>query len=290
LVKPFEQPEALYRTGISVGDYPVDHHHHKNSAAPKIKFTPVNSYNIPLGCLIPESTDGLIAAEKNISVSNIVNGTTRLQPVVLLTGQAAGALAAYSVQNNRQLRKANVRDVQQILLDAKCYLVPYVDVKPADPFWEAIQKAGVTGILKGIGKSEGWANKTYFYPDSTITIQELEKGLSVFNKYKFPVSNNSSKVDVRNLAGVMNKLFTYFDGCCNYGPFSIGEDYFDSERLNETGLTDTDIGRPLKRKEIAYLLLYYFDYFKRYKTTLKGEMIPEKYSVISTKTNAAGIK
>lgn len=290
LVKPFEQHEALYRTGISVGDYPVDHHHHKNSAAPKIKFTPVNSYNIPLGCLIPEKTDGLIAAEKNISVSNIVNGTTRLQPVVLLTGQAAGALAAYCVQHNRQPRNANLRELQQILLNAKCYLVPYVDVKPGDPYWEVIQKAGVTGILKGIGKSEGWANKTYFYPDSTITIGDLEKGLSVFNKYTFPVSHNSSKVDVKNLAGIMNKVFTYFDRCCNFGPFSIGEDYFESERLKETGLTDTAIGRPLKRKEIAYLLLYYFDYFNRFKTTLKGEMIPEKYSVSSTKTNQPGMK
>ncbi len=64
LVKPFEQTDALYRTGISVGDYPIDHHHHKNEAAPIIKFTAVPSYNIPLGCLIPEKTDGLIAAEK----------------------------------------------------------------------------------------------------------------------------------------------------------------------------------------------------------------------------------
>lgn len=180
LVKPFEQPEALYRTGISVGDYPVDHHHHKNESAPEIKFTHVNAYNIPLGCLIPEKTEGLIAAEKNISVSNIVNGTTRLQPVVLLTGQAAGALAAYCVQKNSQPQKANARDIQQLLLNVKCYLMPYVDVKPGDPYWEMIQKAGATGILNGIGKSEGWANKTYFYPDSTVAFYQFQDAINKF--------------------------------------------------------------------------------------------------------------
>ena len=180
LAKPFEQKTALYRTGIAVGDYPIDHHHHKNNSAPQIKFIPIPSYSIPLGCLIPEKTDGLIAAEKNISVSNIVNGTTRLQPVVLLTGQAAGALAAYCVLNNIQPRKANVREVQQILLKAKCYLVPYVDVKPDDMYWEAIQKAGATGILRGTGKSEGWANKMYFYPDSLIMYETFKSSVNNF--------------------------------------------------------------------------------------------------------------
>ncbi len=180
LVKPFEQPAALYRTGISVGDYPVDHHHHKNEAAPVIKFTPVNSYNIPLGCLVPEKTDGLIAAEKNISVSNIVNGTTRLQPVVLLTGQAAGVLAAYCVQKNIQPRNANTRDIQQLLLHAKCYLMPYVDVSPGDAYWEAIQRSGATGILKGFAKSEGWANKTFFFPDSTVAYYLFVESINQF--------------------------------------------------------------------------------------------------------------
>ncbi len=180
LVKPYEQTEALYRTGISVGDYPVDHHHHKNDSAPKIKFTFVNSYNIPLGSLIPQKTDGLIVAEKNISVSNIVNGTTRLQPVVLLTGQAAGALAAYCVKEDKQPRKAIIREVQQILLSAKCFVMPYVDVKTDDVYWEAIQKIGATGILKGVGKSEGWVNKTYFYPDSTIGHGEFRNAINNF--------------------------------------------------------------------------------------------------------------
>ncbi len=58
---PFNEKEPLYRTGISVGDYPIDHHHKKNPAAPQhLDFYPVPSFNIPLGALIPASFTGII--------------------------------------------------------------------------------------------------------------------------------------------------------------------------------------------------------------------------------------
>nr|MBP6478431.1 FAD-dependent oxidoreductase [Chitinophagaceae bacterium]MBP7315537.1 FAD-dependent oxidoreductase [Chitinophagaceae bacterium] len=165
---------SLYRTGISVGDYPVDHHHARYPGkVPEIEFPPIPAYNIPMGALIPSTIDGLIVCEKGISVTNIVNGTTRLQPVVLLTGQAAGVLAAKTVQLKKKVREVPVRLVQEELLKMKTYLMPFVDVKPTDPHWEAIQKVGVTGILKGTGKAEGWGNKMCFFPDSLVTIQTL---------------------------------------------------------------------------------------------------------------------
>jgi len=176
-----DDAHPLYRTGISVGDYPVDHHHACNPEAPTIKFPPVPSFNIPLGALIPEKIEGLIVSDKAISVSNIINGSTRLQPCVLLTGQAAGALAAISVRNNTQVRNANVRKVQQTLLDAGAYLMPLVDVGPTDPDFQAIQRVTSSGILKVKGEPHAWANRTWFYPDSTITIHEFSEGIHSFN-------------------------------------------------------------------------------------------------------------
>lgn len=176
--EPFRQPLALYRTGIAVGDYPVDHHHRENLSAPQhLGFYPVPSFNIPLGALIPKRTDGLIVVEKGISVSNAANGTTRLQPVVMLTGQAAGALAALSVRQRRQPREVPVREVQSALLEARAYLMPYYDVKPDHPQFNEIQKAGATGILKGVGQPHQWANRTWFHPDSLVRITEVKAGL-----------------------------------------------------------------------------------------------------------------
>ena len=87
---------TLYRTTIGVGDYPIDQHHALSewSSLPNLYFHPVPSYGVPMGVMLPAAQPGLIVAEKSISVTNLVNGSTRLQPVVLQIGQAAGALAA----------------------------------------------------------------------------------------------------------------------------------------------------------------------------------------------------
>ncbi|MBN8675308.1 MAG: FAD-dependent oxidoreductase [Chitinophagales bacterium] len=165
---------TFYRTGIAVGDYPVDHHHARYPGkVPEIEFPPIPAYNIPLGALIPENIDGLIVCEKGISVTNIVNGTTRLQPVVLLAGQAAGVLGAKTIQLKRKIREVPVRLVQEELLKAKAYLLPFTDVKPDQWDWDAIQRVGVSGLLKGTGKAEGWANKMFFFPDSLVSVQTL---------------------------------------------------------------------------------------------------------------------
>ncbi len=120
---------TLYKTGIAVWDYPVDHHHDQYpEKVPDIEFPQVPSFTIPLGALIPEKIEGLIVCEKGISVSNIANGTTRLQPVILLTGQAAGMLAAQCIAKKITPRKISVRMIQQELLKLKCYLLPFCDI------------------------------------------------------------------------------------------------------------------------------------------------------------------
>lgn len=176
----YGQKNALYRTGISVGDYPVDHHHDCNPAVGKINFPPIPSFSVPLGCLIPEKTNGMIVADKAISVSNLINGATRLQPVVLLTGQAAGTLAALAVKENRDPRNISVRKVQSALLEQKAYLTPLYDVKPDDPDFETIQKITATGMLRMTGEPFQWENRSWFYPDSTITVRDFTRGLQEY--------------------------------------------------------------------------------------------------------------
>lgn len=185
LADPFTYGEPLYRTAISVGDYPIDHHHKKNLAAPQhLEFYPVPSYSVPLGTLIPSKAKGIIIAEKGISVSNVVNGTTRLQPCVLLTGQAAGALAALSVQQRTTPANVGVRAVQRSLLDAGAYLMPYIDVPYGHKHFAAIQRIGATGILKGKGIAYKWANQTWFYPDSLVYSSTFTEGWQQFTGTK----------------------------------------------------------------------------------------------------------
>jgi hypothetical protein len=182
ILKPYEQPEAYYRTGIAVGDYPIDHHHKENAATPKIDFINIKapSYNIPLGSLIPEKDIPLIVAEKSISVSNIVNGTTRLQPVVLGIGQAAGATAALASLKGVPPSKVSVRDVQQELLHQGACIMPYIDVQVQDVNFAVLQRIGATGLLRGHGIPYKWANQTWFYPDSICRKSDVRDGWNDF--------------------------------------------------------------------------------------------------------------
>jgi hypothetical protein len=177
ITDPYNQPDKLYRTGIAVGDYPVDHHHGSYSGAdtlPDLHFYPVPSFGLPLGALIPEGKEGLIVAEKSISVTNLANGVTRLQPVTMQVGQAAGALASLAVIKGLKISEVSVRSVQNALLDAGGYLLPYLDV-PCDHEWfRSLQRIGSTGIMKGVGMSSGWTNQTFFRAYDPTRLSELE--------------------------------------------------------------------------------------------------------------------
>jgi hypothetical protein len=105
---------------------------------------------------------------------------------VLGVGQAAGALAAVSILENKALNAIDIRQVQLILLKANAYLMPYIDVKTTDPFFMAVQKIGATGILKGEGNPYKWANQTWFYPDHSISEYDLLQGLKSY----YPVMSN----------------------------------------------------------------------------------------------------
>jgi hypothetical protein len=261
IAKPFEG-DALYRTGISVGDYPIDHHHKKNEAAPQhLEFFAVPSYNVPLGALIPQTMEGLIVAEKGISVSNVVNGTTRLQPVVMLTGQAAGALAALSVLQKKQPRDISVRAVQNKLLQAGAYIMPYIDVPPTHKHFAAIQKIGATGILRGTGIPFKWANQTWFYPDSTMKTEILSESLLTF--FKKPYISLSEFV-------VKDDLIQF----CKSVNSDLNTQRIKTELQKIFG-TNLSSNRLLKRLEIALVLNALVKPFENREVDLKGYFINE---------------
>ena len=245
--KPFDTPQPLYTTGIAVGDYPVDHHHKKNSAAPQhLEFFPVPSFNIPLGSLIPASVNNFIVAEKSISVSNIVNGTTRLQPCVMQIGQAAGLLAALSSKNNIAPKNISVRQLQQALLDANGYIMPYKDVIQKDPYFKAIQKIGATGLLRGVGVPTGWANATYFNPNEKVKFAEFS---IAWNK-KFA----STQIENKNELIINDALFV----AAKLSNTSLEKTKSSFEQKWEMiGLKNYDLQRPILRYELAAILDQY---------------------------------
>jgi FAD dependent oxidoreductase len=275
IAQPFTNSN-LYRTGIAVGDYPIDHHHRENTNAPQhLGFYPVPSYNFPMGALIPQRHKGIIIAEKSTSISNAVNGTTRLQPIVLLTGQAAGMLAALAVKTKKQAAQVGVREVQAALLKAKAYIMPYFDVKPTHPHFEAIQKIGATGILKGIGEPYKWANRTWFYPDSAITTAAFIAACNDFEAIAFTSTNEWCSIN-----DVMNVAFATAQKCksrlqLKRSAFVSSATFTAFVKSNWVlwGLTDFDTGRKITRQEIAVLLNETIDPFALKQVDYTGKFI-----------------
>jgi hypothetical protein len=245
--KPFETPQPLYTTGIAVGDYPVDHHHKKNSAAPQhLEFFPVPSFNIPLGALIPKAVNNFIVAEKSISVSNIVNGTTRLQPCVMQIGQASGLLAALSIKNEVNPKNISVRQVQQALLDANGYIMPYKDVAQKDRYFKAIQKIGATGLLRGVGVPTGWANATYFNPNEKVKLEEFSIAWNKkFASYSLKRVNDLKISDALFVAATLS----------NNSVEKIKSSF--ELKWKSIGLENYDLQRPILRYELAAILDQY---------------------------------
>lgn len=174
LIDPYVDSKATcYQSAVAVGDYPLDHHHAKADLPEPEQFPNIPSFSVPYGCLVPGEADGFLVAEKSISVTHIVNGSTRLQPVVMQIGQAVGAAAALCVKQKIQPREVNIRDLQQILMDNGCQLLPFCDVPPQDRYFQSIQKVALCGIMKGQAISKDWANETRFLPQNRVNKNDV---------------------------------------------------------------------------------------------------------------------
>ena len=100
-------------------------------------------FALPYGCLVPATVEGLLVCEKNISVSHIANGATRLQPAVLGLGQAAGMAAALCIEQNCDPRQLPVRLLQAALLEdaiAPAAVIPLFNLPPDHPDWQHWQR------------------------------------------------------------------------------------------------------------------------------------------------------
>ena len=92
-------------------------------------------------------------------------------------GQAAGIAAAVAARRaggaRPRLRDVSVREVQEVILAAGGYLMPYLDITPDDPRFAAVQRIGATGIMRGDGRSVGWSNETWFRIDDPVREDEI---------------------------------------------------------------------------------------------------------------------
>ena len=255
---PYEYEHPYYRTGIAVGDYAVDHHHFRHPDwrnLPDLHFYPIPSFNVPMGVMVPKDVDGLVVAEKSVSVSNLINGATRLQPVVMQIGQAAGALSALACIENKKVHEVGVRQVQEVLLEAGCYIMPYLDLPKDDRHFKALQRIGATGILRGEGRNVGWSNETWFRAADPLLAEEIH-----IRDYfgAFPLGTGQVAV------GRVMDLIRLAGGNIPYGDPAVW--------WEKLGLEDYDAERIVNRLEAAVVIDAAFDPFGMFEVDYEGNV------------------
>lgn len=133
---------------IAVGNYVLDHHYPSGD----IKLSPKSMqwggrwtgtpFTIPYRALMPKTIDGFFACEKNISVTHMANGATRLQPLVLNIGQAVGMAAALCIEQQCNPRQLPVRALQNALITdpiAPAAVIPLLNQPLDHPEWSKWQ-------------------------------------------------------------------------------------------------------------------------------------------------------
>lgn len=102
-----------FADSVGIGSYRIDLHPSTGGD----NYIDVSSlpFEIPLGALIPQATENLLPACKNLGVTHITNGCYRLHPVEWNIGESAGMLAAFSLAKKESAR--GVRKNKQLLAE-----------------------------------------------------------------------------------------------------------------------------------------------------------------------------
>ncbi|GAA5064048.1 hypothetical protein HNP84_006851 [Thermocatellispora tengchongensis] len=88
---------VAYPDSVGVGMYRIDLH--PSTGGDNYIDVGCSPFQIPLGALLPQRMTNLLPAGKNIGTTHITNGAYRLHPVEWNIGEAAGALAAFCLDN-----------------------------------------------------------------------------------------------------------------------------------------------------------------------------------------------
>ncbi|MBD9010308.1 MAG: FAD-dependent oxidoreductase [Clostridiales bacterium] len=80
------------------------------------------SHGIPYRCLIPEDADNLLVAGKCISTDRPMQGSMRVMPACLVTGEAAGRAAAIAAAHGDNTRDIDIRELRTRLIKNGAYI------------------------------------------------------------------------------------------------------------------------------------------------------------------------
>lgn len=104
----------IFEDAIAAGAYHLDIHPPDHAG---IDTQRPPHYQIPFAALLPRDTDGLVVAGRAISATHEAMASTRVIPISMALGQAAGTAAALATAAGCELRNLDVQSVRRALRD-----------------------------------------------------------------------------------------------------------------------------------------------------------------------------
>lgn len=102
----------VFDDAVSMGGYHIDIH---RPAGTWVDSHNVRTYTIPLRSLIAGGVEGLMMAGKCLSATHEAVASTRVVPICMGQGQAAGTAAALAVKRHCSVRELSISDLQDTL-------------------------------------------------------------------------------------------------------------------------------------------------------------------------------
>ena len=117
--RPGQKTGTVFPDRVALGAYPVDIHPLCNCQIPKYLLTAHDTlpFYIPYRSLTHHQIENLLVAGKTMAQSFLANSATRLHPIEWSSGTAAGVVAAYMSEHERNSREVlkEISDVQPLI-------------------------------------------------------------------------------------------------------------------------------------------------------------------------------
>ncbi len=101
---------------IACGNYDIDIHNPEGSGTYIYRFADGEYYTIPYRALIPKGVSNMLVAGRCISSDHTAQAAYRIMPIVCCIGEAAGIAAAMASKNAIDVRKVDIKQLQNAIV------------------------------------------------------------------------------------------------------------------------------------------------------------------------------
>lgn len=125
----------IFDDSIAMGGYHIDIHRPKGSW---VESYNVKAYTIPIRSLIAKGVEGLMMAGKCLSATHEAVASTRVIPICMAQGEAAGTAAALAVKRRVEVRNLPITELQGQLKNQGAEIGDTL----GEPNWNLIEELG----------------------------------------------------------------------------------------------------------------------------------------------------